>query len=279
MQRHILVIQDLSCLGRCSLLAALPVFNAAGIRATPLPTALLSSHTGFPGAARRDLSEDMAAALGQWETLGLEFDAIHIGYLAGAGQLPVIERALGLFLGENTRLFVDPVMGDWGRAYSYCDGALLEGFRSLCARADLILPNRTEAALLLGEPYSKAPDRPEGLLRQLKALLALGARGAVITGSNGQSGYTGAVCLSEGMLSPRAALTAQLPGDWPGTGDLFAAALEAALLKGRSLEAACETAVQFVARCLQGADASAQTARFGAPFERALPWLALRLAD
>ena len=150
MQQHILIIQDISCIGRCSLLAALPLFNDAGIRATPLPTALLSSHTGFPNPARRDLTEDMSAALDQWQKLDLRFDAIHIGYLAGAHQLPVAQRALDLFRREDTKLFVDPVMGDWGKAYSYCDEALLQGFQALCAQADLILPNRTEAAMLLG---------------------------------------------------------------------------------------------------------------------------------
>ena len=278
MQPHILIIQDISCIGRCSLLAALPLFNAAGMRVTPLPTALLSSHTGFPDPARRDLSEDMTAALDHWETLGLRFDAIHIGYLAGAHQLPIVRHALDLFMRDNTRLFVDPVMGDWGKRYSFCDDALLEGFRALCAQADLILPNRTEAALLLDLPYSKAPDSPKTLLDQLTRLRGLGAGSAVITGVNSQPGYTGAVFFGPGMQAPQAAMTEQVKGAWPGTGDLFAAALEAALLKGRSLESACDTAVRFIARCLEGADPAPKVSRFGAPFEAALPWLIDRLS-
>ncbi len=279
MQMHILIVQDISCVGRCSLLAALPVFNALGIRATPLPTALLSSHTGFPGAVRRDLSEEMAAMLKHWQTLKLRFDAIHVGYLAGAHQLPIINEALSLLRQADTRLFVDPVMGDWGRAYSYCDEALLAGFRALCAQADVILPNRTEAAMLLDEPYSKGPDTPASLLRQLKALLTLGAKSAVMTGTNSQPGYTGAVCLGPGMPSPQAALTQEVKGSWPGTGDLFAAALEAALLKGRPLPAACETAVRFIKKCLEQAEPDPKEARYGAPFEEALPWLIKELAD
>ena len=278
MQQHILIIQDISCIGRCSLLAALPLFNTAGIRATPLPTALLSSHTGFPNPARRDLTEDMSAALDHWQKLDLRFDAIHIGYLAGAHQLSVAQRALDLFRREDTKLFVDPVMGDWGKAYSYCDDALLQGFRALCAQADLILPNRTEAAMLLGQPYSKAPDTPQGLLSQLKSLLEAGARSAVITGVNSQPGYTGAVFLGPGMSAPQASLTRQVEGSWPGTGDLFAAALEAALMRGKPLHAAVDTAVRFIVKCLEGADSFPKAARFGAPFEQALPWLSENLS-
>ena len=279
MQQHILIIQDISCIGRCSLLAALPLFNAAGIRATPLPTALLSSHTGFPDPARRDLSEDMSATLDHWQKLELRFDAIHIGYLAGAHQLPVVQRALDLFRQEETKLFVDPVMGDWGKAYSYCDDALLKGFRALCAQADLILPNRTEAAMLLGQPYSKGPDTPQGLLAQLTGLQDAGARSAVITGVNSQPGYTGAVFIGPGMSAPQAALTRRMEGSWPGTGDLFAAAFEAALMRGKALDAAADTAVRFITKCLEGADPTPKTARYGAPFEQALPWLMDRLAN
>lgn len=279
MQQHILIIQDISCIGRCSLLAALPIFNTAGIRATPLPTALLSSHTGFPDPARRDLTQDMAAALDHWQKLDLRFDAIHIGYLAGAHQLPVVRRALDLFRREDTKLFVDPVMGDWGKAYSYCDDALLHGFRDLCAQADLILPNRTEAAMLLGLPYSKGADTPQSLLAQLSRLLEEGARSAVITGVNSQPGYTGAVFLGPGMTAPQAVLTRQAEGSWPGTGDLFAAALEAALMGGKALDEAADTAVRFIAKCLEGADSAPKTARYGAPFEQALPWLRERLIN
>ena len=279
MQKHILVVQDISCIGRCSLLAALPVFSAAGIRVTPLPTALLSSHTGFSDPFRRDLTEDMGKALGQWEGLNLRFDAIHIGYLGGAHQLPILEGAINKYKKDGCFLFVDPVMGDWGKAYSYCDEALLQGMRRLCAMADVIMPNRTEAAMLLDEPYQKGPDSPKALLRQLDGLQKLGSPSVVITGISGQPGYIGAACLSPDMQTPQAAFSPQVKGSWPGTGDLFAAALEAALLKGHTLTSACDIAVRFIAECLKHADPEPKTARFGAPFEAALPWLAEKLKE
>lgn len=258
-------------------MAALPVFNALGVRVTPLPTALLSSHTGFPDPFRRDLSEDMAAALRQWAQLNLRFDAIHIGYLAGAHQLDIIRQAIKLYKKDDCILFVDPVMGDWGKAYSYCDDALLQGMRSLCAQADIILPNRTEAAMLLDEPYQKGPDSPQALLAQLHALQAIGSSSAVITGISGQDGYIGAACLAPDMQTPQAAFSPQVKGSWPGTGDLFAAALEAAMLCHHSLQDACDLAVRFIARCLKNADPEPKIARFGAPFEQALPWLIKQL--
>lgn len=258
-------------------MAALPVFNAAGIRVTPLPTALLSSHTGFPNPFRRDLTEDMEKALSRWEGLDLHFDAIHIGYLGGAQQMPILQEAINRYKKDCCLLFVDPVMGDWGKAYSYCDEALLQGMRRLCGKANVILPNRTEAAMLLDEPYEKGPDSPQALLRQLRELQKLGSPSVVITGISGQPGYIGAACLSPDMQTPQAAFAPQVKGSWPGTGDLFAAALEAALLLGRPLNSACEIAVRFIAECLKQADPEPKTARFGAPFESALPWLAEKL--
>ncbi len=278
MQQHILIIQDISCIGRCSLLAALPLFNAVGIQASPLPTALLSSHTGFPNPARLDLSEQMGATLDHWQTLDLHFDAIHVGYLAGAHQLPLVQRALAMYHHQGTRLFIDPVMGDWGKPYSFCDDALLAGFRELCARADVIFPNRTEAAMLLGLPYTKTPDSPAYLLQQLSALQKTGAGSAIITGVNSQPGYTGAVFLGPDMKAPKASLTRQIKGSWPGTGDLFAAALEAALLLGHTLDFSCDTAVQFITACLQEADPAPKVSRFGAPFEPAIGTLLERLS-
>lgn len=277
MPKHILVIQDISCIGRCSLLAALPVFNAVGIRVTPLPTALLSSHTGFPDPYRRDLTEDMSFSLDQWSSLDLNFDAIHIGYLAGAHQLEVLNKAIQSYKAQNCLLFVDPVMGDWGKPYSYCDDVLLQGMRQLCQKADVILPNRTEAAMLLNELYHKGADSPKNLLDQLTSLQNLGSPGVVITGISGQPGYIGAACLAPGMQTPKASFSAQVKGSWPGTGDLFSAALEAAMLFGHSLESACDIAVRFIAQCLKHADPEPKAARFGAPFEEALPWLADKL--
>lgn len=279
MQKHALIIQDISCVGRCSLLAALPVFNACGIRTTPLPTALLSTHTAFDNPHRLDLTQDMAQTLAHWSQLPLRFDLIHVGYLAGAHQLPAVQRAVDAYHRDGALLCVDPAMGDWGKAYAYCDDALLEGFRGLCAQADLILPNRTEAALLLDTPYEKGPDSPDKLLHQLRALTGRFDASAVITGVSEQDGYIGAACLTPDAAIPHVRLAPQLKGAWPGTGDLFAAALETALLLDHSLEDACGIAVGFLYQCLQNAPTDHKEARYGVPFEGALGWLRKRILD
>ena len=277
MQKHALVIQDLSCVGRCSLLAALPVLNACGIRTTPLPTALLSTHTAFDAPHRLDLTQDMERTLDHWAGLPLRFDLIHIGYLAGAHQLPAVQRAVDAYHRDGALLCVDPAMGDWGRAYAYCDDALLSGFRSLCAQADLILPNRTEAALLLDTPYDKGPDSPYKLLHQLRALRERFGAATVITGVSEQDGFIGAACLARDMQAPRVRLGPHLKGAWPGTGDLFAAALEAAWLHGLPLEDACGLAVDFLHQCLLDAPQDHKEARYGVPFEPVLGWLLQRM--
>lgn len=274
MPRHILLVEDLSCIGRCALTTALPVLSVSGVQVTPLPTVLLSTHTGgFGEVYRRDLSDDMDAILSKWADLPLRFDAIHIGYLAGAHQLPLVERVVRMFRGPDTLLFVDPVMGDWGKRYGFLTQELEEGFARLCAQADLIVPNRTEAAMLLNQPYQKQADSPGRLLKQLQGLLKLGAGAAVITGIAPGDGHMGVVALQQGKVTPHTAFSPALKGSWPGTGDLFAAALEGALLQGRSLNEGCDIAVRFVHQCLKDADTNPHIARFGAPFEQALPWL------
>ncbi len=274
MAPHILLIEDLSCVGRCALSVSLPTLSCCGIQVTPLPTVLLSTHTGgFGEVYKRDLSPDMAAILDKWAAIPLSFDAIHVGYLAGAHQLPLVERALELFLTPDTLLFVDPVMGDWGKRYSFLTQELEAGFRRLCARADVIFPNRTETAMLLDEPYQKQADAPDRLLKQLQGLLSLGAKAAVITGITQGDGHMGAVCLEQGEPLPHTAFSPMLKGAWPGTGDLFASALEGAMLQGQPLADACALAVRYVHQCLKDAPAPPAQARFGAPFEQALPWL------
>lgn len=279
-QKTLLLIEDLSCVGRCAATVALPVLSCAGIHVSLLPTALLSAHTGgFGTVFKRDLTQDMQEILDHWESIPLRFDAIHVGWLASQSQLLSVRRAIGRYRAGETLLFVDPVMGDWGKRYQGCPEALADGFRLLCREADLIFPNRTETALLLDQAYEKGRDRPEQLLHQLRRLLSMGAKAAVITGVSTGDGFMGAAALDSGMTAPAIALQPQLAGHWPGTGDLFASAVEAALLKGRSLAEALDIGVKFVWHCLKDAPAQPALSRFGAPFEKQLPWLIEALGD
>ena len=185
-QPKVLVIQDISLIGRCSSLTALPVLSCAGINVTLLPTALLSTHTGgFPSPFRRILTDDMQCILDKWSPLPVAFDAIYVGYLASEEQFAVVERVLERFLEKDTQLYVDPVMGDHGRRYSGCTPGLTEGFLSLARRARVIFPNRTEANLL---GCARGGEDAEYANALLDGLLALGAGSAVLTGVEGSIG-------------------------------------------------------------------------------------------
>ena len=279
-QKTLLLIEDISCVGRCAATVALPVLSCAGIHVSLLPTALLSAHTGgFGPVFKRDLTQDMQETLDHWQSIPLRFDAIHVGYLSSQQQLPLVRRAIDRYRTGETLLFVDPVMGDWGKRYQGCPEELSDGFRLLCREADLIFPNRTEAALLLNRAYEKGRDKPEQLLLQLRGLLELGAKAAMITGVSTGDGFMGAAALDSGMTAPAVVLQPQLTGHWPGTGDLFASAVESALLHGKSLAQALDIGVKFTCQCLKEAPAAPALSRFGAPFEQQLPWLIEALSD
>ena len=151
MQKKVLAIHDISCLGRCSLTAAIPIISVAGAEVVPLPTAVLSSHTGgFTDFTFRDLTADMRPITDHWKKLGLTFDVIYTGYLGSPEQVGIVKDILRDFATPETLIVVDPVMADAGQYYSLITPDFLTGMRELCQMADIITPNLTEAAFLLG---------------------------------------------------------------------------------------------------------------------------------
>lgn len=266
--KNLLLVQDLSCVGRCSLTVALPVLACMGVCVVPFPTMLLSAHTGFEKVYKRDLTDDLVSILHHFESLDLKVDAVFIGYLAGAGQLPLIQRALSHFMKGNTKLYVDPIMGDDGRLYSGITKEMVEGFRNLCRRADIIFPNRTEAAFLLEETDTAAPA--EDILPKL---LHLGAKAAVLTGVAGEKETIGAAALEDGGRV-HSAFAPQYPGRFHGTGDLFSSVVIGGALNGWPLGKSVDLAVRFIDECLKRAPSAPQERLYGVPFEQALPFLA-----
>ncbi len=256
-QKTILVIQDISCIGRCSALAALPVLCAFGHHATLLPTELLSSHTGFERPHRKDLSDDMRASLDRWAEMSLCFDAILLGYLSGGRQADMALRAVNAYRKEGTLLCVDPAMGDHGRMYAGVEKSVAGAFYALSQTADVLFPNATEAALLTG----KDPSGAQADEAALRALLALGAKNVVLTGYEKDGGI--GVLAGDGT-NIRAAVSKKRAGAWPGTGDLLAAAVTGGMLAGLPLEKACQLAVRFLSDAVHDAGGDP---RFGVPFE------------
>ncbi len=163
--KRILSIQDISCLGRCSQTIALPVLSSMGVEVTVLPTAVLSTHTGFPNPSVRDLSDLIVPAAEHWQREGVQFDAIYTGYLGSAEVADAVQEAIRLLRGADTRMFVDPVMGDHGRLYARLDEDYVRLSAAFCGQADVIVPNLTEACLLTGTAYRE--EWTEAELREL----------------------------------------------------------------------------------------------------------------
>lgn len=263
--KRVLSIQDLSCLGKCSLTVALPVLSAMGCACSVLPTAVLSTHTAFPAPHVRPMTEDMIPMADHWVSVGAEFDAITVGYLADPMQAGVVEDVLSRFEAD---VILDPVMGDHGKLYSRQTPEHVKAMARLCRKAKYVLPNVTEAALLTGLPYREQVD--ESYLRELaSALMELGMEGVVITGFLWDEEYTGFYGTSRNAeeFSYRAQ---RIPKHFHGTGDLFASAFTGSLLAGKGIYDSAALAAGFVERVISATESSTP---FGIEFESQLPWL------
>ena len=260
--KHILSIQDLSCVGRCSLTVALPVLSAMGHRCSVLPTAVLSTHTAFPSPEVADLTDRLAGFARHWQENGVAFDAVSVGYLSDPRQAEIVDEILGRI---GAPVILDPVMGDHGKLYRRITKDHIDAMKHLAARSDVILPNLTEAAALTGLPYREQLDE-DYLARLTDGLLALGAKAAVITGvhlTDGAIGYygrdkAGNAFSYQGNLIPR---------QFHGTGDLFAAVLSGSLLKNMTLSDAARKAAEFVRSCVENTE---KVTPFGVEFETQL---------
>lgn len=266
--KRILTIQDISCLGKCSVTVALPILSAMGVETAVLPTAVLSTHTAFPQPEIYDLTHKMQPIAEHWQRIGARFDGMYTGYLASADQVAAVQTLADMF--QPDMLLVDPAMADHGKLYAGFDRAFVEKMKALCARGDVILPNLTEACLLTDTPYREAPE-DDFIKTLLHKLLALGCGCAVITGVAFAPGMTGAVGCKDGAYVICSA--PQLPISCHGTGDVFASVCAGALVSGQTLEQALSLAVDFTAECVKVTAESSRDSRFGVCFEPVLPHL------
>lgn len=262
---RIAAIHDLSCFGRCSLTIALPVLSAMGCQCCPLPTALLSAHTGFPGNTFLDLAAEMGRIAEHWATMDLQFDAIYSGFLGSADQVDTVARFFDTFKKSDTAVIVDPVMGDHGTAYRTCTPELCRGMRVLAENSDVITPNLTEAALLLDRPYEEI--RQSDAYEVVRRLSLGGRRSVVLTGYSSESGQTGALCFDRDSGESKAVQTPREPQDFSGTGDLFASVLAGGVARGVPLFQAAQAAADFVRDCIARTLAEGLTEQDGVDFE------------
>ena len=271
---RIAAIHDLSCFGRCSLTIALPVLSAMGCQCCPLPTALLSAHTGISGFTFLDTTDEMRRISAHWSQLSLHFQAIYTGFLGSAPQINLVEDFLRRFHAPDTLLVMDPVMGDHGTPYKTCTPALRQGLRELVAQADVITPNLTEAAILLDIPYHESQTADAAEL--VRALSLQGQRSVVLTGYAAAPWQVGALCYDRDTRQVEAIQTARVPQDFPGTGDLFASVLTGALTRGAPLLQAARTAVDFVGSCVARSVAEGAGEAEGVDFEPLLRQLTVK---
>ncbi|MGN0940646.1 MAG: pyridoxamine kinase [Selenomonadaceae bacterium] len=269
-QKRVLAIHDISGVGKCSLTVALPIISAAGVECSVLPTAVLSTHTGgFTAFTCRDLTADIAPIVEHWKSLHLKFDAIYTGYLGSFEQINLMKMVFDELADEDTLIAVDPVMGDNGRLYAKFDMTFPPSMRELCAKADLIMPNFTEATLMLGEPYHPAPytrEYVEGLLKRLSSVIPT-TKHIVLTGVSFDELELGAAAYDVKSGTCDYILGENVPGSFHGTGDVFGSALVGAMAAGKTLSESVRIAVDFTAMSIEWTSKAGTDIRYGVNFE------------
>lgn len=271
--KRILTVQDISCIGRCSLTVALPILSALGLETAILPTAVLSTHTQFQDFTFRDLTEDLNPILAHWQKEGFDFDAIYTGYLGSKSQIDIVVSLFEQYKKSNALCIADPAMADNGKLYTGFDLAFVKEMRRVCAVSDLVLPNMTEASLLLGIDY-RADGYDEAYVKDvLKQLCDLGAKTSVLTGVSFHDSELGAMAYDSEHDTFHAYFAEKLPVSYHGTGDCFASAFSGAVTRGLSLDASLKLAADFIVESLKKTMADPDRRTYGVNFEEALPLL------
>lgn len=274
MQKRVVAVHDISCVGKCSLTVALPILSAAGFETSVLPTAVLSTHTGgFTGYTFRDLTEDVTPILNHWKSLNLRVDSVYTGYLGSFEQISLVSGLIDTFRNENTLVMVDPVMADNGKLYAAFDEAFPKGMLSLVKKADIVVPNLTEASLLLGIPYPGDNCDRKTVHAILKALTELGPDEAVLSGVSFAEGKLGAAAYSKKTGKFYEYQAERVDGYFHGTGDIFGSALLAARLKGKDLGASIRVAVNYTLSAIRRTVEEGTDRKYGVNFEESVPEL------
>ncbi len=272
--KRVAAINDISGFGKCSLTVALPVISAMGIEVAALPTAVLSTHTGgFPDFTYRDLTADMRPIAEHWKSLRLNFDAIYSGFLGSVEQIDIVSDFIDDFKSEDTVVLVDPAMADGGRMYATFDKAFAGHMKRLCQKADIIVPNFTEAAFMLDEEYIEAPYEKSYVEDTLKRLCDLGVPNVVLTGVSFDEMQVGSAAYDGKTGEISYALADTVDGFFHGTGDVFASALLGAYMNGQSLSRSAEIAVEYTHGCIVRTKQAGTDLRYGVDFEHGIPEL------
>lgn len=262
--KKLLTMQDLSCVGQCSLTVALPILSAYGVETCVLPTAVLSNHTMFKSWSYLDLTPEIKNIFREWEVNGFKFDGFLLGYLGKKELMDIAEECFDKFAANGSKVIIDPVFADNGKLYGGFDLAYAKAIAKLLKRADIILPNMTEASFMTGLEYRETYDKMyvEDMVRALTKI----TDGTIIITGIELEGKIGEVIYDNGKYSY--VFLEKLPEKYHGTGDIFASVFTANYLSGKSLEDSCLAAGKFVADCIKITDKKSHF--YGVNFEHVL---------
>ncbi len=274
--KRIVTIQDISCVGKCSLTVALPIISAMGVETAILPTAVLSTHTMFSGFTCKDMTDQIIPIAEHWKKEQFTFDAIYTGYLGSFEQIEIVSKFFDDFKTPSNLIVVDPVMADNGKLYPAFDEAYAKENAKLCGKADLIVPNITEGSFLTGMPYRTEYDR-KYITDMLGALAQLGAKYVALTGVSFEEGKIGVMGLNTEDGSYFEYYTEHVPVSFHGTGDIFSSVVVGALTRGKSLPEAFQIACDYTKETIAYTWRTSGAGGYGVDFEVTLPGLVMRM--
>lgn len=274
--KRIVTIQDISCVGKCSLTVALPIISAMGVETAIVPTAVLSTHTMFQGFTVKDLTDQIQPIEAHWKKENFAFDAIYTGYLGSFEQIDLMKEMFDNFKTESNLIFVDPAMADNGKLYPAFDEAFAKYMGTLCAKADIIVPNITEAAFMTGIEYKETYD--EAYVKEmLKALAAMGAKVAILTGVSFEEGMTGVMGYDSTKDEFYYYSHPKHPVSYHGTGDIFSSTCIGAMMNGMDWKEAVAVAADYTSECIRVTYEDPNAITYGVNFESVIPYLLKRI--
>ena len=276
--KRIVTIQDISCIGKCSLTVALPIISACGVETAVIPTAVLSTHTAFDGFTFRDLTDEIPPIAAHWKAQGMAVDAIYTGYLGSFQQLEIVSQFFDQFKTPENLILVDPVMADNGALYAGFTPEFVQEMAKLCGKADIIVPNLTEACYLLNIPYPGEDYTRADIQHILTELGKLGCKQVVLTGVSLEPGRLGVMAYDTEKQTFFEYYNEKMPSSFHGTGDVFASVVVGAMMRGCPLEDALRLAVDFPLESIRKTVADPEHRWYGVNFEEAIPLLVSRLS-
>lgn len=270
--KRVVTIQDISCVGKCSLTVAIPIISAMGIETAVIPTAVLSTHTAFKNFTYRDLSNDLPEIAKHWKQEKFDFDGIYTGYLGSVEQIDMLKEFFREFKTDNNFIFIDPVMADNGKLYTGFDQEFALEMKGLCKMADVIVPNLTEASYMLEKEY-KENYTEEEIKELLIELSELGPKQTILTGVSFKENELGVMSYNEETKKFFSYFREKIPAKYHGTGDVFASTLVGGLVNGYSLEESLKIAVDYVWETINNTYITNKEDAYGVNFENKMQYL------